>query len=250
MSSADLTPEELAQQIAALQAQLVAMQAQKPSAHAETDSGTIVQGEKNQVAEDGGINVGRGVKGSIITGNNNSVTQIRHIYQGAPGQAALSETSFNDALGRYLNWVAQRYSDLNLRGVEKREQQALSLTLDDVYVSLAAVVSRDRKAQRPAKDQPDAARAAPIDMGKLLPLSPRLVITGGPGSGKTTYLHLIASSLAHAIRSNKTEAVAQHLGLQAPLPLPILVSLSSFNRYRRSFDQPDDPRQGTLIAFI
>ncbi|MBE2202268.1 MAG: SUMF1/EgtB/PvdO family nonheme iron enzyme, partial [Anaerolinea sp.] len=230
---------------------LQSLSKQRDAMRAKLDgSGILQQGEGNQAAKERSANVGGDLDGSIVTGDNNSVTQIRNVYLSASGHPALSDEEFDQALGRYLGWVEQRYGRLSLRGVEKREQQVLSLTLDDLYVSLAAVLAPKREERQRPKTQPEAERIEPIDMGRLLPLSPRLVITGGPGSGKTTYLHLIASTLAHAIRTNETEAVAQHLGLTEPLPLPIVVSLSDYNRYRRRYDQPDDPRQGTLIAFI
>ncbi len=228
--------------------QLQRLIAQRDTMRAKLEGdGILIQGSGNQAAKERSAIVGRDVGGSIVTGDNNSVTQIRNVYLGASGRPALSEEAFNQALGRYLGWVEQRYGRLNLRGVEKREQQILSLTLDDLYVSLAAVLN---PARQDRWRKPEDERIEPIDMGRLLPVSPRLVITGGPGCGKTTYLHLIASTLAHAIRTNETQAVTQHLGLAAPLPLPIVVSLSDYNRYRRRHNQSDDPRQGTLIAFI
>ncbi|MGB5059542.1 MAG: hypothetical protein WBO48_12640, partial [Candidatus Promineifilaceae bacterium] len=237
---ADLSMDELLR--------LQSLSKQKDAMRAKLDgSGILQQGSGNQAAKERSAIVGGDVGGSIVTGDNNSVTQIRNVYLGASGRPALSEEAFNQALGRYLGWVEQRYGRLNLRGVEKREQQVLSLTLDDLYVSLAAVLN---PARQDRWRKPEGERIEPIDMGRLLPVSPRLVITGGPGCGKTTYLHLIASTLAHAIRTNETEVVTQHLGLAAPLPLPIVVSLSDYNRYRRRHNQSDDPRQGTLIAFI
>ena len=244
------TPEALARQIAALQQQLQALEAQKASQQTSISGGAALQGAGHRAAQEGSAIVERDVHGSLVLGNNNSVTTIRHIYQGAPGTPVLDEAGFNQALGRYLAWVEERYGRLNLRGVERREQQVLSLTLDDVYVSLAAVVTPERKQQRrPPAGTPEE-QTEPLDMSRLLPLSPRLMLTGGPGCGKTTYLHLIASSVARAIRLNEPRPVAQHLGLAEPLPLPIVVALSEFNRYRRRHAQADDPHQGTLARFI
>lgn len=211
--------------------------------------GTVVQGSENKVVGARGAKADD-VGGSIVTGDNNSVTHIYHTYQQAPGRPFLNEDDFTAALGRYLAWVERRYGRLDLRGVEKREQQVLSLTLDDVYVSLAAVVTPERKDQRRLVDKTPGERQEPVDMHRLLELGPRLVITGGPGCGKTTYLRLIAASVARALRLNQPDTAQTYLGLAEPLPLPIVVSLSEYNRYRRRYSQPDNPRQGTLIAFI
>ncbi|MCP5086182.1 MAG: hypothetical protein GY952_05185, partial [Rhodobacteraceae bacterium] len=226
---ATLPPEQLATAVAQLN-DLLAKQA------------LLEQGTRNVKAND--------VSGSIVTGNNNSVSHIHNVYQQAPGRPFLDETAFTVALGRYLGWVERRYGRLDLRGVEKREQQILSLTLDDVYVSLAAIVAQERKKQRRPLSPEAEKRQEPMDMRRLLRLAPRLVITGGPGSGKTTYLRLIAASVARALRLKQPEWVEIHLGLVEPLPLPIIVSLSDYNQYRRENKQPTDPRQGTLITFI
>ena len=53
--------------------------------------------------------------------------------------------------------VRNRYGHLNLRGVQRRERQALTLTLKDVYVSLQASVGGRRWSS-----------ASTIDMAKLL----------------------------------------------------------------------------------
>lgn len=251
MSQETPTPAELQQQIAALQQQLQTLERQKATMHANIqDEGLSVQGQQNVTATKDSAAVGGDVDGPLILGDNNSVTTIRHIYQQAPGQPALDEDAFNEALRRYLLWVERCYGRLNLRGVEKREQQVLSLTLDDVYVSLAALVSPERRTQRQMEVVLHEERLVPVHMNRLLPLSPRLVISGAPGCGKTTYLHLIAATLAQAIRRNEVTAVHQHLGLSDPLPLPIVVALSDYNQYRRQHSQSADPRQGTLIAFI
>ncbi|MEZ4866255.1 MAG: SUMF1/EgtB/PvdO family nonheme iron enzyme [Caldilineaceae bacterium] len=187
----------------------------------------------------------------LITGDHNHATYIHTVYLQAPGQAEANEAAFAQALDRYLQWVTNRYGQLNLRGIERREQQALSLTLDDVYVSLAATVTPVRQ-QHPtmAEDELDASQRGLIDMDELLALSSRLMLVGGPGSGKSTYLQIIAATLAAALRTGNTQQVEATLGLVDPLPLPILITLSEYNHYRRQQTDSADPRQGTLTAFI
>jgi predicted ATPase len=191
--------------------------------------------------------------------------QLLTIYQNAPGQPQLDPEGFNQALNRYLDWVVRRYGRLNLRGIERREQRVLTLGLEEVYVSLAVTVNPQRK-QPPAglkrdsergRLEPEHSEIETIDMGRLFPLGRRLVIVGGPGSGKTTYLHLIANAVAQALLTGETTTVSQQLGLAAgtPLPLPILVPLSDDTRYRRQISRQQigpaqTARQGTLAAFI
>jgi predicted NACHT family NTPase len=210
----------------------------------ETSGGDDI--EVGDIKEGRGIAIGRGAQAHIL-----------NIYMHAPGRPMVDEAGFSEALDSYLEWVEKYYGRLNLRGVERREQQVLSLGLDEVYVSLEAELSPDRREMRAKsggrtlqKEVELGEERPTVDMSQLLSLGPRLVITGGPGSGKTTYLQIIASSLARALHRGDTQAVQRHLGLEGELPLPIFIPLSEYNRYRREIGPAGDPRLGTLLHFI
>ena len=179
------------------------------------------------------------IAGDLVNGD--KITHIYQVYQAAPGHPQMDEAAFTRAVNSYLGWVSNRYGQLNLRGIQRREKQSLSLSLQDVYVSLQAAVTPDRWAQTRI-----------VDMAQLLALGKRLAIIGGPGSGKTTFLHIIAAGLARALLTGESTEVSRHLGLATDLPLPIFVALSDYNRYRRRCEDASshDPRQGTLTAFI
>ncbi len=177
---------------------------------------------------------------------------ILNIYQQAHGRPAMDPATLATALDRYLGWVEKRYGRLELRGIERREEELPSLSLDQVYVSLAAAV-RPKPKKGGAKNQApemEAGEPQTLDMSQLLGLGPRLIITGGPGSGKTTFLRIIASSLAHALRTGEASSLTDAWGKEAPVPLPIFVSLADYNRYRRRHTRATDPRKGTLLAFL
>jgi len=234
------------------QALVAALQAPPPSKAEVSGTGAIAQ-DHGIAAGAHGIAIGGAVDGPVATGDNTNITYIRTAYLHAPSAAMLDATAFDQAVNRYLDWVTQRYGQLNLRGIERREHKSLTLTLADVYVSLSATVAPARRQARPTRhleNMAEETHATPVDMRQLLSLGNRLMIVGGPGSGKTTYLHLIASALARALRSGESAAVQTVLGLVMPLPLPILISLSEYNTYRRQHSKAADPRQGTLLAFL
>ncbi len=157
------------------------------------------------------------------------------------------DDSFDASLQRYLQWVQTHYGRLNLRGVEERQRKIHDLTLDDVYVSLAATLDPDEVQRRqPEQEKPDAT----VDMRELLRKNNKLAITGAPGCGKTTYLRIIASALARAHLTKDRQQVQRHLGLDGPLPVPIFITLSEYNRYRRQRRDAVDPEDGTLRRFI
>lgn len=179
-------------------------------------------------------------------------------YMNAPGEPLWSQEDFSAALRRYLDWAGKRYGRPQLRGIEKRERELPDITLEKVYVSLAVVPdpeSDDEKSVRRSRpglavaSPEEIERPEPVDMGGLLRDNTRLVITGAPGSGKTTYLYVIASTLARAMRAGQAEEAQAALGLEGPLPLPIYISLGDYNRYRLGRREPGDPEHGTLLAY-
>ncbi|MEW5989362.1 MAG: SUMF1/EgtB/PvdO family nonheme iron enzyme [Chloroflexota bacterium] len=164
-----------------------------------------------------------------------------------------AEKPLEPALRRYLQWVEKAYGRLDLRGVEEREHKIHRLSLADVYVSLRATLDASQAAAddeanpfaRMAREQQPT-----VDMRQLLQQSHHVAITGGPGCGKTTYLYIIASALATAYLTGDDTLVAKHLGLNAPLPVPLLIPLGEYDRYRHAFSQGNKPEDGTVRGFI
>lgn len=92
---------------------------------------------------------------------------------------------------------------------------------------------------------------SPLD--QLLALGHRLVVVGGPGSGKTTVLLHLAWALATSLLGGTAEPARSRLGLQglpADLPLPLFVPLASFARYRRDLPSNAPPQHKTLRHYL
>ena len=198
--------------------------------------------------------------GNVLSGDFRQATiHIVNHYLNASGEHLWSEDSFREALRRYLDWVTKRYGSPQLRGVEKKERELPSITLEKVYVSLGAVPDPERQEEEPARqgrrrtpgqpELPGEGRPEPVDMATLLRDNPRLVITGAPGCGKTTFLYVIASMLARGLLTGRTEEAQKLLGLPLPLPLPVYISLGDYNRYRLGPQAAADPEHGTLLAY-
>ncbi len=148
----------------------------------------------------------------------------------------------------YLDWVCDRYDRITLRGIERGGKQVVELPLDQVYVPLQAVYTPDETRPDDAEATREAERRITLD--QVLELGPHIILTGGPGSGKTTVLQHILWTLAEALRQGNPALAVERLGLQPPLPLPIYLPLSLYARYLR--DLPADAPAGrrTLAAFV
>ena len=214
-----------------------------------------------------------------LTGNTGvaigeQITQIINIYR-QPDET-LDAAALEQQIRHYLAWVADRFGKIALLGVEYRGRNVINLDLEQVYVPLQATTRRRQATrQRRHPSPPTAAKVTghddefyeeqtvDIPLDQLLGLAPQLVVTGGPGCGKTTVLQHIAWTLALALAENPTLAT-EKLGLvvetatdgekaSRPLPLPLYVPLSRYVNYRRELRQrgrPAEPHKTTLLNFI
>jgi formylglycine-generating enzyme required for sulfatase activity/energy-coupling factor transporter ATP-binding protein EcfA2 len=199
----------------------------------------------------GGVMTPGDIGGPVNTGV--WVNHIVNVYRAGGGR--LDEVEYREVLARYLRWMRSAMGKVVLRGIKRREEQAMELDLSDVYLPLSAEalpelreqLKRERSGQ---KIDSGGAPERPISMRELLAQGDRIALIGGPGCGKTTVLQHIAWTLAEALTTGDARIAADRLGLTGELPLPILVPLSSFNEHRRQFAGDRDKRAAQLATFI
>jgi formylglycine-generating enzyme required for sulfatase activity len=194
----------------------------------------------------------------IVTGDNNSVTYIIREYLGA-GRQPPDQTTLPRQVAGYLIWMRERFGTIELRGIKREGQQVVQLNLETVYVPLEAEALGGWGGHRSIRlnqvlglktqlDRPGSGMAWPVEKEGVA--VNRLIITGGPGSGKTTVLQHIAWTLATAIAADDPAMAHQKLGLEDTLPLPIFIPLSAYAQHLRGLPASTDPRERTLAAFI
>lgn len=183
--------------------------------------GDFVGHNQAQATAPRAVAVGEAVQGSAIsTGDGTAV--VGHIVNLYRGRGQWSEADYRAALENYLDWVTAQTGKVVLRGIKRRGQQAVELSLDEVYVPLAAEPLPNARAQLRrnlgrggAAEEPEAPRQ--ISMRELLAQGNRLAVIGAPGCGKTTVLQHIAWTLAEALRTGRPELAAERLGLSGDL---------------------------------
>ena len=169
----------------------------------------------------------------------------------------LDKEALRREIGNYLTWLYDHTGTIELRGIKREGQQVVQLDLETVYVPLQARVfgeadsGKDFAAghERQPGD-PRASREQTVALNEVLELGKRLVITGGPGCGKTTVLLHLAYALCRLWDTEDEDYGRTQLGLSPPAPLPVLVPLSAYAAYLRELPRHAPAREKTLAAFI
>ena len=229
--------------------------------------GSVSVSGSGAVAASGGVSAGE--KGIAVGGH--VYGDVYHVYQSSPGPKALTQNEFGRVLGDYLRWVQNAYSKARLYGLESLQtaQGRPVRDLSQVFVPVSL-----RQFQPPRRDEiewltlgsevntADAfgrftegrqKKGAVIPLHRLLTLKDKVAIVGGPGSGKSTVLAYLASSLSAAAQAGK--------GLSVDIPhgkntlVPLLIPLRYFSEYislceQSPLERLNNPRAGTLAGFI
>ena len=222
----------------------------------QTGAGAVAQHGSTALGA-GAAQVAGNNSGDIITG-----TQIVHQYLAA-GPAELGREAIAEQLTQYLRWLRERTQHITLRGIERSGgAKVVLLPLETAYVPLRArpqalagdpgrhLGTKTLAATEAGAEEEDD-RNIPLD--QLLALGHRLVVVGGPGSGKTTVLLHLAWALAASLLDGRPDPARSRLGLQgapADMPLPLFVPLASFARYRRDLPANAPPQHKTLRHYL
>lgn len=183
-----------------------------------------------QFADNGGASVGGDVELVVVT-NNGSINYITQLLTNIPS----NPINLKREIANYLKWIMGRYGVIKLEGIVRNNKQIIELTLDQAYVPLQAASESQRQT---------------ISLNQVLPYGKRIVITGGPGSGKTTVLLHIAWALAKALACDDPQFALEKLGIGGSIPLPIFIPLNAYVSYLRSLPEGSSAESHTLAAFI
>ncbi|MGI2178486.1 leucine-rich repeat domain-containing protein [Shewanella frigidimarina] len=147
-----------------------------------------------------------------------------------PEYKVLDDTTFIDlyrqGFDRYCRQLTEYYGCLNNQGValldDDTDAEQDSPLIDDLFI-LPSFDTSATSAENFDAEQQALQSKNNISLAKLLATNPRQFILGDPGIGKTTFLHWLATGLAH----HRNNYVQQAMG---PL-LPVLLRVRDFRTY-------------------
>lgn len=197
-----------------------------------------------------------GMKLSAATSGGSSIAHIVDQYVRASHQHR-DEAHLHRSVMEYVKWLRDSLGSLELRGIKREGQQVLQLDLAAAHVPLEGIPSasategcRVDLSQILAEQVPLISEPNSDQCSSALTGGRRIVVTGGPGCGKTTLMQHIAWALATAIAADDPDIAREKLGLHGRPPLPIFVPLSAYAQYRASLRQSGRESDRSLLAFI
>jgi formylglycine-generating enzyme required for sulfatase activity len=226
-------------------------EAQNTGSGAIAQDGSVASGEKGLAV---GGSISPKAEQNIINGNNNLVANFINLHWPSKEGREQDKEDLRRQLASYLKWMLAEHGTIELRGIKRDGKQVVSLHLETVYVPLAAVHGTSQHSS--------------FELDRILQQGQNLVITGGPGCGKTTVLQHIAYTLCRALVDERPELAEKKLGLKSSqpigeklgadnqkekklsLPLPIYVPLSLYDRYYKELPIGTKAEEKTLAAFI
>jgi|GEM_PF-768274 len=122
----------------------------------------------------------------------------------------------------YLKYLRQETMSIDIRGLVTGKGKIHQFPIDELYIPL-----RTRYSVRESREMLKARLDEDVLLQEALQ-ERRLFIKGDPGSGKTTFLRLIAYTLC---QGRLGEATKSRLSFAEPVPLPLLIRVGALSRY-------------------
>jgi hypothetical protein len=141
----------------------------------------------------------------------------------------------------YLQHLREDKGWIDIRGLQVGTGKATRFRVERLYIALQTSAGKDPAQSKEA--------AAPVPLEQALQ-EPKLVVTGDPGSGKSTFLRRVASTLCRTLLGEDPEAAKRELGLDGKL-LPVLIGVAELAQHiRKGTGIPDPKLPGWLPDYL
>ena len=185
---------------------------------------------------------------SLASGAADGVKDVAKDVTKKQVHAIEARTAQDAHLKEYLaNSIDSAFSLLDLKSLDERGGYDTDVRLREVYIPLRATgaLPEDERGRKGTREMPfgEPEPRAP-ELTEWLARSPRLVVGGRAGSGKSTFLKYVALILADAWRQNKPTLIQEKLKVTFdPLPVPIYFPLREFGVFWTNVVKPEEKTQ-------
>jgi hypothetical protein len=139
---------------------------------------------------------------------------------------------------RYLEWLHDNTSHINIRGLAVGSGKAHRFPIEDLYIPLTTSLGGERGPKPGASPEcAGAEETAHPELHKAL-RERTLVIVGDPGAGKSTFLNRITAALCDAWLGHDPQAAEKRLGLKER-PLPALIRVGELAEHIETCRKPN-----------
>ena len=188
---------------------------------------------------------------------------VRH---GADSAHAVSDQSPLDGRTRsekqadptaYLQDLAAKTGFIDIRGLHSGKGKAYRFPIEELYISLTTtgtpggdlIDGKGKRGRRGAGLEGELVHNRPVPLHETLSHD-RLVITGDPGSGKTTFLRRVVHTLCDTRLDRNSHAAEDRLALH-DRTFPMFIRMSDLAQHlKRQNDQPAAPAGGEPSAWL
>lgn len=188
-----------------------------------------------------------------------------------------SVKSITDALVKYLRWIIATNGTITVQGVvsDFGESQTLELPLEQVYIPLLGrdvfgsinILETSNRFTELVNELRNSLGGPPNPRGtakisgdvhhksfkiqNILGLANKAVLTGGPGSGKTTILRFLAWVSATSIINDEPRIAYEQMSIpNDQISVPIFLPLNAYAKFIQDAQHHQFPEKATLLSFI
>ncbi len=122
----------------------------------------------------------------------------------------------------YLRALRNECAYIEIRGLQVSQQKAHRFRIDELYTPLTTVLAPERKKDSPEKQEP-----VPLQQALR---SPKVILVGDPGAGKSTFLRRIVFAVCETLLGSNPAAADEMLGT-GERPFPLLIPAASLSNY-------------------
>jgi formylglycine-generating enzyme required for sulfatase activity len=207
----------------------------KPTQAQATGASAVAQGQDTTALAARALQI----LGNSSGNNNTGIQYIETLYQ----QASRDGAGPDELRRAYLAWLCLRANELPLTAGDSGKPIQLASVYTALLTRGPALEAEQELAWKGKEQERNEREESPLSALEALDRSPRLVLKGGPGSGKTTFLNYVAlcmagenlgleeANLAHLCTPLPPDSPEQDEKPQRwsrPAPLPVRVILRDF----------------------